>query len=164
MTMRPFYRSRLFWLGVPGLVFLLWVWWDSGKWASSVSWERSQRSDCVDVASGVVGWERNTYRDTGPAVSNGLGFDRRSGSSIMDFPGEEELDQEDEMRRFDLRKAYTWTKFCLWADSPDWLDIQRLRVALWVVVLVYVAMWLGAVWWWRRRKARVMRRETEVAM
>ena len=24
---RPWYRSRLFWLGLPGLVFLLWLWW-----------------------------------------------------------------------------------------------------------------------------------------
>lgn len=29
MKPRPFYRSRLFWLGLPGLVFLLWAWWVS---------------------------------------------------------------------------------------------------------------------------------------
>jgi hypothetical protein len=29
MPLRPFYRSRLFWLGLPGLVFLLWAWVDS---------------------------------------------------------------------------------------------------------------------------------------
>ena len=26
MTPRPFHRSRLFWLGLPGLIFLTWVW------------------------------------------------------------------------------------------------------------------------------------------
>ena len=30
MTPRPFYRSRLFWLGLPGLVFLLWFGHGSG--------------------------------------------------------------------------------------------------------------------------------------
>lgn len=30
-------RSRVFWFGVPGLVFLLWGWWDSSRWESSGS-------------------------------------------------------------------------------------------------------------------------------
>ena len=32
--LRPWYRSRFFWAGIPGLLFLLWAWWDSGAHTS----------------------------------------------------------------------------------------------------------------------------------
>jgi hypothetical protein len=34
---RPWYRSRVFWAGLPGLLFLLWAWWDSGAHHSFLS-------------------------------------------------------------------------------------------------------------------------------
>ena len=40
----------------------------------------------------------------------------------------------------------------------------EMRVGLWVIVLGYVAMWLGAVVWWQRRRARVMCDLTESVM
>lgn len=33
---RPWFRSRLLWLSVPGFAFLLWAWWDSGRFDSGV--------------------------------------------------------------------------------------------------------------------------------
>ena len=56
MIARPVYRSRLFWLGVPGLVFLLWVWWDSGGRVSYAKWVRGNTVDDVRVTGGRVDW------------------------------------------------------------------------------------------------------------
>jgi hypothetical protein len=36
---RPWYRSLLFWLGLPGLVFLLWGWADSTRFLSILKWQ-----------------------------------------------------------------------------------------------------------------------------
>lgn len=39
---RPFYQSRLLWLGLPGLAFVLWCWWDSSENCSAILWGRSR--------------------------------------------------------------------------------------------------------------------------
>ena len=168
MTMRPFYRSRLFWLGVPGLVFLLWVWWDSGKYESMARWIRGEVGDTVRVTGGLVEWQRET--NTEPAVPMGAKtslFDcYRSVRAIepwFDLLAEEPEAPAERRRQFDFREAVTLGKIDIVCGSvPGALEVVTRRVALWVVVAGYGVMWLGAVCWWQRRKTRVMRRLTEM--
>jgi len=165
MMMRPFYRSRLFWLGVPGLVFLLWVWWDSGKWDSFVFWTRDGIIEEVRVTRGQVEWERSVYgipelrrivRDNFPNVfDSGRSKDR--GEFGWADRGEMDLVSKQRERGFNFRKGVDWETGCVVKGGMAGpVEVQGFRLALWVVVLGYVMAWLAAVWWWQRRKARVV--------
>ena len=55
------FRSRAFWFGVPGLVFLLWTWADSMKTATQaiIMWKNSRVSDSMVHHGGsldIVHW------------------------------------------------------------------------------------------------------------
>ncbi|MEK7951666.1 hypothetical protein [Luteolibacter soli] len=153
-VMRAFYKSRLFWCGVPGLVFLLWVWWDSGRHYSEVTWYRGSEERDVRVYRGVVEWRSVVQRLFIPGTKqlfvdrhemvevdkNGLGFTRECGFDLpAGFRREEKPDD-------DLKMTY---------------EAVEVSVALWLIAGCYAAMWLGAVFAWRWRKRRVMRRLTE---
>ncbi len=62
MNPRPFYRSRLFWLGLPGLVFLLWGWEISIEYYSHIHfggshhWVIGQSWGVVFAMSDPSGW------------------------------------------------------------------------------------------------------------
>ncbi len=56
MNPRPFYRSRLFWLGLPGLVFLLWGWWMSMGYFSGMMVGHGSLFVMQAKASIVAGW------------------------------------------------------------------------------------------------------------
>ena len=44
---RPWYRSRLFWLGIPGLVFLLWSWFAYPRRGMDLIWAGTDRWMCL---------------------------------------------------------------------------------------------------------------------
>ena len=165
MAMRPFYRSRLLWLGVPGLVFLLWVWWDSGKWDTFVFRTRDGFMEEVRVSRGQVEWERSAYtnpeirqvfRDSFPGVFDS-GRSKHRGDFGWADRGEMDLLSKQREGGFDLRKGVDWETGCVVKGGMAGpVEVQGFRLALWVVVLGYVMVWLGAVVWWQRRKARVV--------
>jgi hypothetical protein len=71
MAPRPFYRSRLFWLGIPGLVFLLWAWWISTRLYLSAGFSGTNAIGASLTDGEIVahwtsgGWpdRRNAYGD-----------------------------------------------------------------------------------------------------
>jgi hypothetical protein len=138
-----FYRSRLFWLGVPGLVFLLWVWWDSGRYRNYAEWTRGKQDHVVWVVEGYVRWVATTRVDS-TSVKNSFYYDRTEWKGGW----------------FEVRQLFSWHS----GSAPDIgiAGLVKVEVALWGVVAGYGVMWLGAVWWWQRRKLRVMKREGEM--
>ena len=155
MLPRPLYRSRLFWLGVPGLAFLLWVWWDSGGYVSYVAYERGNELRQVEVSRGGVLW---TYaldlKPTGHAAVRPL----RSGRIELAKMGVETTG-----RRLDFSEAFeSEVRMVTVPAFGVEKEVHTVRLALWVIVLGYAAMWLGGVFAWRWRKVRVMRRLTEM--
>ncbi|MEK7951675.1 hypothetical protein [Luteolibacter soli] len=151
----PFYRSRLFWYGVPGLVFLLWVWWDSGGWNSHVRWERPGKVRYVGVRMGGVQWGSSTLRENYPPGPS-------------DFPVVRgELPAEDGSapagkrgRRFDfppLIKTVVEER----SRGGMVMDLVTGEIALWGIVGCHVMVWVGMVFWWQRRKGRVTARLTD---
>ena len=50
---RPWYRSVLFWLGIPGLLFLLWAWWHSNSFHRAVFLSESSH---LSTTQGKVLW------------------------------------------------------------------------------------------------------------
>ena len=72
---RPWYRSRLFWLGVPGLVFLIWLWADSenSKTYYSLRWKTpSYRGFGIGCQHGFIeGWIGRPYQGFGLSAGHG---------------------------------------------------------------------------------------------
>jgi hypothetical protein len=154
-VMRPLYRSRLFWLGVPGLVFLLWVWWDSGGYVSFAAYERGNELRQVEVGRGGVLW---TYafdpKPTGHAAVRPFRAERIELAK---------MGVETKGRRLDFSEAFKRERRMV--SLPAFgvkKEVHTVLLALWVIVLGYIAMWLGGVFAWRWWKVRVMRRLTEM--
>ena len=131
MTPRPFYRSRLFWLGLPGLVFLLWGWWLSmGNWSAASS-------------RGSLGW--------GIAQSKGeviVWWRSGEGPNWKDFDAEHsEIPEKDasEIRNYIIFVRETEPGFRLVFFPYYWL------------VLAYTATWLLTLALWQRRKSRLLK-------
>ena len=137
MTPRPWYRSRLFWLGLPGLVFLLWAWVTfSGTSVAVARWRKT-----------------HAYAGSGQVVL--LQVHRASAGSGSASSFEARIDKRPELERRWFRQAVDWR-------SPLRLRslMSTFGVALWFIVLIYVALWSGLAFWWQRRKARLLKLHT----
>lgn len=129
---RPWYRSRLFWLGVPGLVFLMWGWWKSG-------------SEMVRFDNGI--------NDSNPAVA--LYFHERCLIFWWEFDREFEW-------RFEVAEAGMFEQASHhsagWFSNrigyePEELGSRQFHqfyIPLWVAVAAYSLLWLWASLLWRR--------------
>ncbi|MEK7951667.1 hypothetical protein [Luteolibacter soli] len=151
--MRAFYKSRLFWCGVPGLVFLVWAWWDSGGYESQVGWMGKGRVRGVLVSRGAVGWvdgEDTLMRALG--VKGGPCWSREVLSKFDENGGLAQRECGFDVRPFFERGA-------LVIDEEMIVDDVDGRVAMWGVMACYAVIWLGAVGAWQWRKRRVMKGE-----
>ncbi len=131
MTPRPWYRSRLFWLGMPGLVFLLWGWWMSmrhlsgGGYLGAIPWV---------IAQG--GGELCAWWD-----SDGSPDQANFGVFHAELPPE---------------RAGRWRRNMVGMGNSK---PTRHFVAIpyhWVV-LAYAVTWLLTLTCWQRRKSRLMK-------
>lgn len=142
---RPFYRSRLFWLGLPGLVFLWWAWWDSGGHFTFFRWDRGAQSEHVGIVAGNVSWSRFTERHPRKPIMAVLYDVERD---VM----HEQLPSGAIIPRGRFPPALRVERVALQTH-----DVLEVRVALWVVVTVYLVVWLGTVAIWQRRKSRLLK-------
>jgi hypothetical protein len=131
VTPRPFYRSRLFWLGLPGLVFLLWAWWLStghysgagfGGWVIGqmggevfARWDADGRPDWVEFGAG--------HRD---------------------------------MKEGEAQEM----KGMLPAVRELFPSYRIIFIPYFWPVLAYTATWLLTLAWWQRRKYRISKLHT----
>ncbi|MEK7951669.1 hypothetical protein [Luteolibacter soli] len=151
---RPFYKSRLFWCGVPGLVFLVWAWVISFhhvprvmSWVSSVGpgisagyneWE-------ARLQQGKVIFHRGLLLSAPPGVKahgSGPGFDYNGYLYLQDKPTQWGRDVT-------VTGLQRLGKKCSIREVEWWLSMR-------FVVAGYVGVWLGMVWWWQWRKRRVV--------
>ncbi len=145
---RPWYRSRLFWLGLPGLVFLLWLWLAKARQSftfghNAITGTAESTSRWISTSDGSI--HQTTYKNSGTGWppgfhwhgfhGSGAGFD--PGKPVTYFP----------LRPFGIIHATTY-----------YGEYREIRLAWWVVISAYTAVWLGAVACWQRRKARLNRR------
>jgi len=146
------------------LVFLLWVWWDSGKYESVARWFEGWAVKELRVVSGGVEWERSNYTRTGVPLTAAKSFevDRSEVDSDRGWVSfaPEQVEVEERVRGFDFREAFVWKVVVPHGQSL--IEVRTYSLALWVVVACYVEVWLGAVWWRQRRKMKRMMREMEV--
>jgi hypothetical protein len=159
---RPWYRSRLFWLGLPGLVFLLWVWRDSGAYSSYCQAYRPGRDAelIVDVSKGLIMLQIPAYLPENLSPRGWEASFFRSPLTADEF----HLAQRHRKPQFDLRVAFLWEK-SQWGDplEPD-LRCIVMWIGWWLVVLAYTVPWLAMLTLWQRRKARLSRRAAALAI
>lgn len=163
---RPWYRSRLFWLGLFGLVFLLWCWWDSMEHATWVSLSMDATPSGVSEFSLTSGFSEvsfSSYED--PFVPSGspppLEFGR---FSIAAF-----LQGSDAHAEF-LGRWENWFRPPLGRTpygsidpfAPPGSPPVDPCIAYWLLVLIYLGVCsLVLVGWQRWKRRRLPRKEEE---
>jgi len=175
MGLRPFYRSRLFWFGLPGLAFLLWGWWDSWRHYSEVAWVKPQSMMIAYHHQGHIGFVV-TEETRAPAFSgDSLQFMFREDwvpfwqgapgvSGLFGVVDPPKRDHYEEARVYVFPGIYRrrWSlpymSPPLASGSCSWLPYWEAGVDWWLVVAVYACAWFLALLGWRRRKSRLLKR------
>lgn len=168
---RPWYRSRLFWLGLPGLAFLLWAWWDSGKSYSGITWVRSRSLVSLYLSGGrlclVATDETPVPTFSGPrllfqrenearsfdrtAVLFGGGLDRRERASRRYFgPGLYRL-------HWSIPYIPAGTPATAVVTITSRLSYWEWGAEWWLLVTVYWLIFSLVIVVWQRRKARLLK-------
>ncbi len=128
MTPRPFYRSRLFWLGLPGLVFLLWAWWLSTGHYSGAGFGGGNNWVIGQMGGEVFAqWVSTSGPDWGE-----FGVEHR------------EMTGEDAQ---DVKEMFVFMNGC----SPAF---RAIFIPYYWPVIAYTATWLFSLALWQRRKSR----------
>ena len=131
---RGWWRSGVFWLGVPGFLFLAWVWWVFPTRALNI--EACQKSFEVRAFSEAL---EITVMDTSYRPP-------KWGLEIFPIGDEDRVDGEDPLWR--LSRFY----------FPGMNEpIHYVSMRAWVPSVVYGVCWLGGVlaWWlWKGRRGR----------
>ena len=170
---RPFYRSRLFWLGVPGVVFLLWGWWDSERHYTEVSWVKPRSFVAAYQHEGrialLVTEETHSAAFRGPRIQFAREDDLpiwRGGINEVLFEDDSEFSERFEAARsgpfpglFRRRWSFPYWPSPSFAGSLPWLPYREWGADFWLVVSGYTALWLGTVAGWQRRKLCLLRRQ-----
>lgn len=132
---RPWYRSRLFWLGIPGLLFLLWWWLASQRPSGFVGWMNDDHFWSLGHSKGYV--EILWIEDLGEGFEYGTKGFRwdvlPQKKVIMPPPTRFERQEERGIRRE--------TSF---------------RIADWIFVLTYLSAWWAASRTFRNRRSRLL--------
>jgi hypothetical protein len=140
----PFHRSRLFWLGLPGLVFLLWAWLGSPL-------NLRVRISIGDYILRVGGEDRALKVDwevygSGHLAAPGLRF-YKGGMYAGDIDTEGQRFFPKALR-YDVRKYH----YHLGVRS-----IPEVKLAYWFLLLFYMMIWLLVLTVWQRRKFRLLK-------
>lgn len=139
---RPFYCSRLFWLGIPGLLFLLLAWGRSNFSSTHAWFPRAIYSwQAESVSGGVQWWHKESRIIPGPE------WDPPPRYSV--WTNEVSPDH----RR--------WFKWPIWRkESYSELGQTHYRfhsLPYWLLTIGYTSFWLGGVVTWQRRKSRLFK-------
>jgi hypothetical protein len=165
---RPWYRSRLFWLGLPGLAFLLWAGWDSERNFSEMAWVKPKSVVSVYLSGGrlcgVVTEEAPVPAFSGPRLQFQREEGPRGGAMDLLFGGELAR-REREARRYFAPGVYRlrWSFRYLPTATPtaqvtssSRLIYREWGVEWWLVVAGYGLLLSLALVAWQRRKVRLL--------
>ncbi len=145
MTPRPFYRSRLFWLGLPGLVFLLWLWLLFSPKAICI--DAGQRS--FDVLSFPSAIEFTTSEDRNAFPSWEV--------DVWPLEEEDRVDPGDHLFKWDYDERYAGIPAGGGSFVSGFWRQHYLSMRPWLPSAAYLVLWLAAVAWWQRRKYRLLK-------
>jgi hypothetical protein len=146
MPSRPFYRSRLFWLGLPGLVFLLWLWLENAR--DDLFFGHTKITGPVEASTrGIGSFDGSVYYVT---IKTTFGV---SGPEEVGFHASSEggLEPNEPMTLF------AFPPFGIFQRKSEGHEYRNVMLAWWAVILTYSLAWLVTLAWWQRRKARLLK-------
>jgi hypothetical protein len=152
---RPWHRSRLFWLGLPGLLFLLWAW-------------RSSNLTCYQLTLGS--WELNSTQGKVLAWSmqsdseHDFHLDYRTAEVFTEWIAP---NTRTKVRRIvPMAAAYPippgeqcWFAAAKWQAADLNADTYHRLLVLpyWLLAGGCAVAWIGVMVAWQRRKARLVK-------
>jgi hypothetical protein len=136
---RPWYRSRLFVLGIPGLLFLLWAWLADPHPPSSLTLTTPAHHLNLDSRQRqlVIQWEDNR--------TDGFVIGGRRGTAAAGTPSP---------RLFPPAVGHRTLDF---SAPPDRHRVNFLGIAYWFLLLLYLAAWGLLLLVWQRRRSRLLK-------
>lgn len=142
---RPWYRSRLFWLGVPGLVFLLWVWIAVPQTFNSFSWETTRFQVIAAVQSHKLTVVKRPFPNVVQTTNRGIKL-RPGLLSSYSVGGPSSYPLR-------VRKR----------EIGPGVVVSDATISTWVLVPTYIVIWMGVMLWWQRRKRRISAQQIPAA-
>ena len=134
--MRPWYRSRLFSLGVPGLMFLMW-----GSFFSERSFFLTLGDADTQFAYEVKSGEIEFFLG---------GFDPDITFPLAYFEWGEGLPAPRAVAK--IPPPLTWRK---WSEENS--VNGEIKISGWALLVLYLVAWFGLILGWQRRKARLQK-------
>lgn len=126
----PWYRSRLFWLGLAGLVMLLLAWGIRRRTTVILSADNGDFAVGVSRTSSVIGFR----------------LDRPGSSPVFTW----------EVERVQRHRNWVPPEVFAPAIRISTIRGHSVSIGIWFIVLLYTAVWYGAMVYWLRRKYRIM--------
>jgi hypothetical protein len=145
---KPFYRSRLFWLGMPGFVFLSWLWVCLPDSSGSVTLQTSgsHSFNITNSIKGQIGFACRT-------LPEGDSYPRWDLRVFRIASYENDLSRDGFVLRDHTTRIASAGQ--LRTDTSDGRRTE-LWVANWLLVGAYGSVWMGVAGGWQRRKVRLM--------
>ena len=158
------FRSLIFWFGITVIVFFCWAWWDSSqRWTfqSGGNILLANRDSGVSLcyrSDPPFGWKIQ------PSSIPATDFGEESGYPRLGRPGLTVWRDLNNKEKIEL-----WTTGKLEGHSLDrvlldfYLDphlvpgTRLIYIPYWLILLVFVALWLGFLWWRTRREKGLKR-------
>jgi hypothetical protein len=138
--MRRLHRSRLFWLGLPGVVFLAWAW--NGSLRAPTSGKLYSKPICAGFIN-RAGTITLAYTYPGDPFMEGTSFDLH----VLPAPPSATK----------LPPALEKTKLHVLGDwGPDVPPPPQMTFAYWFLLLGYLVPWSAAIYWRQNRKKKAI--------
>ena len=152
MSPRSFYRCILFWLGLPGLMFLMWFWFPGTGF--TVTWVGAKDRIVIASGGGTIG---ATYQKFTVSRSSRLAFLLPP----TGFTFEPRVHQLDPLEgvvgapRLTMHQLFPPALQESHIRGGTWAS--NLTFAVWLLGLLYLPIWFGIVALWQRRNARLLK-------
>jgi len=143
---RPWYRSLVFWLGLPGLMFLLWGWLENPRLYGSARFTLGEY--CLTLADegrlARIEWE---IYGSGRLMAPGVNLHRYlvGGAWTLAQPGQ---------KLFPPALRYEVHEYDYHLGRRR---IPQLSLAYWFLLSLYLPAWAMLLVLWQRRKARLLK-------
>ncbi len=137
---RPWFRSRLFWLGAVCLIFLVWAWRDSGAHAAGIQWGNPGR--LYTVAHFKSSLRFVVSPTTAASIRPGFSSYRN------------ETPDEYRLRPRPLGFGFAEVVLVRAREDAEEENGVVVHFAYWLLVLIFLILWLTALIGWQRRKIR----------
>jgi hypothetical protein len=145
----------LFWFGLLGAGFVAWTWWHSGVYRTRLSWSEKERSFWIGQEDGSIVLATLSSSDFDVAqyrgVTSGFLFER-NGVLTPDVCTWK-------LPKPIVVKRESGDLSGVPGGGPIQLQFvsRRMEIASWLLLLFYIAVWLMALIWLQRRKARLLK-------